>query len=592
MTLIRWLLAFGLSFTLVMSCGPLSEAQLTTSGRGHGQANEHGLLKNNLGQENNASIPAAPPEPPKTIGPAATTVANAAMTCPVSDLSPDTRSFERDREGVPFVDNDRDIKDEGTTFVNKQFFASPDTLYNFIKLVYGTIDNALTEYKKEKDLEDRAVFMIFKGGNVLRIVANRVFDMLNPEARELLKEFAQYFQRSDSDFSVYIDEKKLKNLDYDKTFIEITELVLAQLNKIRDAFKADPQRYFNFMQLRSDFAAKQLKKTYERLPTLEAVKNKNNPNWFNAHFIQMQLLDDRVNQVPLCKYMGQYDFRYESDGDKILVTRLSDRPDWIVNSDNRTLEWPWGSDPNKKVKFTLVRSKAYFEYTFEHNNKLLRKPIGGELIDVSIPHRDDSALREFLDNYDKNVAKYTISNGNNGEAEKIAIRAYSVSYLAKDLQTIIFNQFSRPWESGPKYIKRVNRLLFLFIAELLDQYGSGSQNLTDYIADVREKILTPFKSLYPLQKNEKARCEKIKCDIEQFINTWPETAIANDSWFRFSEFVQYRLINNPQEGDEAGLKELLETIEKNLSIAEQLGKMDFKKIDLRKVYNVELRNLF
>src|SRR5687768_15431151 len=107
-------------------------------------------------------------------------------TCPLPDVTPDRVIIQNDPE-EPLVDNNRELKDLGTEIVVKEFFKSKDSLFNFMKLTYETIDNALNDYKKKHDLDDRSMFFLFKGGNVMRIIANGVFAMLPPEARDLLQ---------------------------------------------------------------------------------------------------------------------------------------------------------------------------------------------------------------------------------------------------------------------------------------------------------------------------------------------------------------------------------------------------------------------
>ena len=108
-----------------------------------------------------------------------------ANACPLSDFKPDTFQVDKDKPGVPFIDEDQDLKELGTSVVVDDFFTTPDTLYNFMKLVYQRIENALAIYRKEKGLEEGSIFLLFKGGNVLRMVANEIFALLPPKARKL-----------------------------------------------------------------------------------------------------------------------------------------------------------------------------------------------------------------------------------------------------------------------------------------------------------------------------------------------------------------------------------------------------------------------
>lgn len=513
--------------------------------------------------------------------------------CPISESS-----VEKITVGTPtltdqsdFVDKSRNIKDLGTDIVVKNFFTTPDTLFNFMKLVYGDIEQALNKYKKSNKLDENAIFLLFKGGNVLRMVFHGVLDMLPPDAKNLLKEvYAPDFKRSDADFSVYIDENKLGDLKYDTVLENITDLVFERLNSIREEFKADPQKYFNFFRFRKDYMRKELAKYFDQANELPALEDATNDEWYKAKFKQIRLLDKAAKLKPDCEYVGQVDYQFKAVKGEIIGTPRSTKPDWIVNTDNRTLEWPWGSDPNKTVKFTLVRSKIPFDYIYEREGKLRRKPIGGELIDVSIPHRQDSAIRNFLDNYDKNVVEYSLYLET--PEDGITLKAYSLANLAEDLQTILFDQFDRPWNGGPKYAKRINRLFFLSMVEVLGTYGMGSKNSKAYYQEIKNDILNPLEDLYPLTEKSKETAEAVVKNVKRLKRDWPELTVANNFWTAFSELVADRLIKSPLKEDKEEFKNVLEAINKNIEVADKLNDMPLMKIKPEEVYKSNMSRLF
>ncbi len=151
---------------------------------------------------------------------------------------------------APYVDVNREVKDFGTNFVVTEFFKSEKSLFNFMKLVYTTIDRELRTYRYVHGLDDRAVFLIFKGGNVLRIVANQVLSLVPPETKTFLENaYEGIFKRSDADFSVLVDPKRLKRLNYDRTLTELIDRTHNALNSLRVEFTKNPGKYFSFMQL-------------------------------------------------------------------------------------------------------------------------------------------------------------------------------------------------------------------------------------------------------------------------------------------------------------------------------------------------------
>lgn len=511
--------------------------------------------------------------------------------CPIVLPEPESISVDRDEAGAPFVDLNREIKDIGTTFVVNRFFTTKDTLYNFLQNTYITIDNALKSYRESHKLDDRALFLLFKGGNVLRMVANRLFELLSPDARQLLKDrYAEFFQRSDSDFSVYLDEKKLNGMDYNNTLEEVTKLVFKQLDRLRSDFAFQPEKYFDFLRLKVDFASKEMKQVLnEQLKTMESLKNPENKDWYEASFNQFQFLNNRANYLPKCSYTGEFDYKYEAMGDKVMSTRLNNTRHWIANSDNRNLTWAWGSDSRKIVKFYLVRSKIYFDYTFKKLGKLEKKAVGGELIDVSIPHRDDDRLREFLDDYDRTVSEYSIAKNN---TDKFILKAYSPYSLAEDLQFIIFDSFDRPWNGGPKYFKRVNRLFLIFIIEMIANYGVGSSDMAEYIKQVKDKVLEPLKALYPLNDNASIQVAGILAEAKGLQETFSSTPLINHFMAVLADFAKSRLVVSPQESDAGELKNLIDIIENNLNNALEISTMPAAKINFEDVFKIKMENLF
>lgn len=513
-----------------------------------------------------------------------------AESCPLPEAQPQVLLLDAGEPGDPLIDYDQDVKDIGTAFIVKNFFTTKASLFNFMKLVYGNLDQALAEYRTKLGIEDpRAISLIFKGGNVLRMVANEVFDLLTPKARKFLeKQYSDYFKRSDNDFSVYVDPDQLKEgQDYEKVFGEISDLVFNELNKIREEFKTNPEKYFDFFKLNSSSASKRLKATLAELSEIDAVKDENNPRWYQAKFKQMQLLDYRANPSPDCIFFGQHDFRTIPEGDKLARIKLTEKPDWIINTDNRTIQFPWGSDPNKLIKFFLVRLKVAFDIIFDHLGQIKRKTVLGELIDVSLLHK--VSLEDFFADYDKNVATYTLLSED--EQDKVDIKAYSPSYLAHDLEFILFDSFIRPWEGGPKYEKRMHRLFFLHIMELLKQYGLGSKELVDYVKDVKEGIMTPLANIDFASTDAVDMAGKIKEASEKLKTSYKNLPITLNFWDRLADLLKDRLIPSPKEGDKKGFDRFIEIIEENLDNIEKLGQMNKLEVPTEEIFNVEIDNL-
>lgn len=514
------------------------------------------------------------------------------ITCPASDHTPE-KVFLTHELGTPYTDPNRDIKDLGTDFVVKEFFGTPDTLFNFIKLVYSRVGDAIKEYRSGHNLEDDAVVFIFKGGNVMRMLANQAFNMLPPDATKILKDrYAEFFKRSDADFSVLVDHQKLHNLNYESVMDDLVMLTYNVLNSIRDEITKNTDTYSNFFQLSHNVARKKLSKYFTELQNIPAAKDPENEKWFGARFLQLQLQEEQARPQLKCKYEGQYDFLYDfdkQDKSKIIGTPLNKRSKWIMNTINKALEWPSGRSPKDMVKFYLVRSKVQFEYSFLKDGIAQRLPIGGELIDISFPHKDDFRLAAFFKHLKRELANYTLTLDDTGES--ITMKAESLDGIATDLYSVLFDQFSRPWEAS-KYAKRVNRLFFFSIIEMLSQFGTGSDDLQYYVDDVEKYVLGPMEKVLPLGVDSRRMANRAERGVRELRYAYPELPIANHFFVGLARVVTKRFFKDPKDNDEQEFNEMVKLIRENLSIISELSKLPQAKINMDKLYHTTMKSLF
>ena len=518
-----------------------------------------------------------------------------AMVCPLPRKNEQEFVLDTNRnDDVPFVDNDREIKDISTDIVVKDFFKSKELLYNFLKLVYNTVNDKIIQYRNDHELEERAIFLMFKGGNVLRMIANNFLHKIDPEARNLLDEkYSQFFKRSDSDFSILIDDERLNDLDYDQVLNDMIQLAHEGLIDTRQAFLEHPENFFDFLQLKNSVAGKILQKYFDTLDETKSVNDVDNPNWFGAQFYQLQFLDDRATEQMDCRYAGQQDYLYEEedkDGEQEIVAKpISKDNSWIMISINKTLGWSLINDPNKVVRFDLVRSKVQFEYTFKKDGEVRRRPIGGELIDISIPHENSFGLRELLDHYNEYITKFTIRLDRDDEGFNIV--SENIEGLAEDLLNILLNDNERIWKAS-KYEKRVNRLFLLSIIEMTRSWGIGSHRTKEYVEAIKDTMLSSIEQLFPIDDEIS---EELADDIIESANDiasrWPDMTIANDFFVALANHIKNEMLKNPREDDEELVKEFLQVIRDNIDNMSNLSDMERSMPDLDSLYNIDMSKL-
>lgn len=514
------------------------------------------------------------------------------LTCPLSDKTPDKISIENDID-APYKDTNRELKDLGTDFVVKEFFNSKETLFNFLQLVYTKLDEMVKAYKAEKLLDDDAIVFIFKGGNVMRIIANQAFAALPPDPSKFLKDkYSEFFKRSDADFSVLVDSSKLHVLDYEGVMSDLTKRTYETLNDIRDELSANPEKYSNFSQLGESTAGKKLAKYFKELNGLDATKDKDNEKWYKAKFTQFQLQSTRAQVAPLCQYEGQFDYLYQFDGKdktKIIGEPLNKRSRWIMNTINKALEWPSGLNPKDIIRFYLVRAKVQFEYTYLKDGVAKRMPIGGELIDVSFPHKDDFRLASFFKNMKTGVTTYKITLEETGDT--LTMQGESLPGLVTDLYEVLFGQFPRPWQAS-KYEKRINRIFFFSIVEMLNKFGLGSNTTRNYVSDVLNKVIAPMERVLPLGANSKQQVKVVEKALSDLKRNYPNMALANHFISGLGELVSKRFIESPLDDDEKEFKELLKVVKDNLAVITSLSNLPPEKVNMSGIYDAGMKSLF
>lgn len=385
---------------------------------------------------------------------------------------PQTAFTIHEDPGTPYVDYNRPFKNAGTDLVNEQFFDSKSHIYHFFGTVYTGLEQALMAHQAAHPGEVKgadALTLVFKGGNVLRLVYNAFLAQLPKEVGEVFVPLAASFKRSDFDFSIYADPRKLN--DYDTSFASLTSAAFMELDRLRDELLEGSEKYFGFVDASESDAVPVFKELVDGPALQSLTTDEGNFTWYGVTPTGMALPWAAYNEPQDCGYEGQFDYLFEPSSAGVHAVRASDAQEWIYNSDNRTLEWPWPADPEKTTRFNLVRAKVAFNY-FSRYLGVGRDVIGGELIDVSLPHRDDTTFQHFMETFHKNVAEYRLK----GEASEpgVTFKTYTNAYLAYDLERMLFRDKVVPWDDL-KYEKRLRRLAFFYALNL---FTDVSDNFT------------------------------------------------------------------------------------------------------------------
>lgn len=379
------------------------------------------------------------------------------------------------------VDEDRGLKGVATDIVVNDMFATEDTLFRFMKVVYGTFTRALAMYRQRRGLTHPQLFFVYKGGNILRIISKEFLLELPAQAsREIVDFYSQFFRRSDSDFSIYVDPR-IDN--YDEVFHETTLLAYLLQYDIRHRFDESLPEYFSLFRYIPSYQSTILHPYIDKF-------NERRPEGDNDPFVNFRIGEAIADPT------GRR-FAYRANDDTTMVFYDLDE-DWLTPvrkaavgvitapprgttmtiTHNNTLDF---AAQDIRVKFNLTRTKFIFTLLRASGKT---KNVGGELIDVSVPHRDSSTLMHFYDDLQNNIASYTLRY-QNGQPP-LRFNSYALSYLAHDLEYILFDVAPYPWLDA-KYQKRLNRLFYLYFVNLSIALENATEKL-QVLRDAREMV--------------------------------------------------------------------------------------------------------
>ena len=402
---------------------------------------------------------------------------------PTKNIPPSHSSIEQTSE---YKDDNRGLKDTFTDFVNDVILNNENSLFNFLYIITVLFQDAISVYKIKKGLKENDIFFILKGGNVLRFVAkNFLFDISGGTSDILLNYYSKFFKRSDADFSIIINPK-LDN--YENIFDDISLLSYNLLKYIQSIFDINKTRFFEWYKYDDIQKTHLLNELYKEINELDLSKN---DTWKNRQITGLAFENTSTNTN--LSYINPPDVavrfkdRFNLNTDTLLWA-IDNTNDEIYVSYNEALSFM----KDRLIKFNLIRAK--YGFSVHYYDKVKQKndviSIGGELIDVSVGHRDDEYVSKFYNSVEKYISLFELSIS---DTRFFKFRSYSLIYLFKDLYRMLFIDAKYPWQDR-KYVKRLNRLFYVGYIDLFTQFPDNKKRL-NYLNLLLEIILAVEKTL-------------------------------------------------------------------------------------------------
>lgn len=416
-----------------------------------------------------------------------------------------------------YREHNRYFKDFCTDVVNQQVISFNGS-YNFMYVIWKVHVLTLNYYKSIVNLEENDIAFLFKGGDYLAKLAKTFWTSLPSRAvRYLISEYEKYFKKSDLDYTIYINP----NLDnYDIIYKDICYLAFNIQNLIRDLLLNNKYLVFHWFKYNTNFKSYILNEYLHKMINEDITTN--DPE--NTEYYENKILNFYFDNVSSFSENSEYKIRNDQvvtyDDSKNIIRRdiyTKNRGHAYITF-NEALEFI-GDD--RIVKFNLIRTKINFNIKFKKNNKIRYEHIGGEFIDVSIPHKSDSNIAHFFEDFSSHVHKviykapckkahYIIFA--NPEAE-FAQKTYTLNYIYYDLHKILFINTYYPWEDK-KYEKRLYRLFYLGHIDFFSTNVIVNQNqinikkkkftaINDYISEYKSLIYENDLSIYNYFKEDR-----------------------------------------------------------------------------------------
>lgn len=342
-------------------------------------------------------------------------------------------------ESEEYSDLTRPIKNILTDFVTTYFLGDNQSEIGLVRNVFETFEPLLQDFRALHKLKKADCQLVFKGGNLLRIIDAGMDKQLPDFITHILSVYDKYLRQSDNDFSIMLNPNLEK---WQVIYDQLLQLIYIGLEQVRSKFSEDSFRISRLDKCTID-------EGYQML--MEMVN-------------ETKILPQVYKVYPEQTY--DKEIRFAQDDKSINIYKIGVKGSIFPISINDALRFKGGK--GSVISFGLGRMKVNFN-------------VGqGELIDVSVGKRDDTTIAKK--NTNAKWYKYMRDNFVSIKSKKydFTYAMGNIDYIVADLYNILFNQREYPWQDT-KYAKRVNRLMLFTFYDMLKSGGINKKNLKDIL---------------------------------------------------------------------------------------------------------------
>ena len=408
------------------------------------------------------------------------------------------------------IDNDDDqtkpgfktwspITEEATEFVTLNLLGSDDTLtqMRLVHYIQQLFRPNVTAFENLHDLPQGTVHFIFKGGNIMRFVVHALAIQRPSIINDIKSNYLDVFKASDLDFSIIVPQPHMKNID-PQDIHNFTRDCAITMKKLRDQLIHSPD-LIDGLNTSNNVLQTAFDSTFLKIQRRIESHNKDNsvdplPTAYSMHCMNLVTgVTNTKDNTRLVPSVTRKDITISFENDKtaknMILTQNSDscssvappvrvceskEPAQILYvSTNESLIFSRDGSvyQNEVLHFDLVRIKLCFELVLD--NGIIKK-IGGEVVDLSIPHPDGvdqtpPIFKRISDGSFIDVYKtYKLQTS----TETYSVESYSICGLIYDIIRTLFIEISHPWDDK-KYKKRMKRIMGLLLCEAFEEQSLG-----------------------------------------------------------------------------------------------------------------------